>query len=86
MIVNFKFNRFSTESNYDYMVIGDLSSYFNGGYRPQSNQDVLILDGTQPTNIWVIATWNEFDILFERKISYKRKIQQTKSEIDFEHL
>ena len=68
MIV-FKFNRFSTENNYDYMVIGNLSLYVNGGHRPQSNENVLILDGTQPTDIWVTASWHEFNFLFDRNIS-----------------
>ena len=51
------------------MVIGNISIFWISGWRPQSTEDVLILDGTQPTDIWVSAKWAEFTFVFDRNIS-----------------
>ena len=61
--VHFKFDRFDTESGYDYLVIGSPKSnqlddyyymYYEYIYIP-ADQNGLILDGSQQTGIWVNA-------------------------------
>ena len=79
--VHFKFDRFATESGYDYFVIGNpyqfddyYENYFAdtdyfSDYREQSiNRVGLMLDGSQPTDIWVTAkSIQSFDMYFYRR-------------------
>lgn len=54
--VHFKFDRFETERNYDYLYIG------------YGKQVQLVLDGYQQTDIWVNAeTIPDFNVYFYRK-------------------
>ena len=81
--VHFKFDRFETEYNYDYFVIGNpyqfdaiYEDYFAedtdylSDYREQSTDRTgLMLDGSQPTDIWVTAkSIQNFDIYFYRRV------------------
>ena len=69
--VHFKFDRFETESDYDYLSIDldndGVNDYSNSTY----NQTSLILDGSQLVDIWVTAeSIQSFDIYFYSDSSY----------------
>ena len=79
--VHLKFDRFLTESRYDYLIIGDPDAFENVdfdsdyAYLYESLYDysltgkALILDGSQPTGIWATATSiQNFDIYFFRMV------------------
>ena len=73
--MHFKFNRFSLEKNYDYLVIGLPEDYNEEdsfwGLVNRNLENVLILDGQQETDIWVNAeAITNFRILFYRKESF----------------
>ena len=77
-----KFDRFLTESRYDYLIIGDPEAFENIDFETDYNYDLhyyledyaltgkaLILDGSQPTGIWATATSiKNFDIYFYRMV------------------
>ena len=80
--VHFKFERFETESGFDFFVIGNpyefdeyyedffLEDYdYQNDYRAQPyNRTGLMLDGSQETDIWVNAqSIINFDIYFFRR-------------------
>ena len=81
--VHFMFERFETESGYDYFIIGNpyQFDYYYGyyfaedtdylsDYREQSTDRTgLMLDGIQRTGIWVTAeSILNFDIYFFRRV------------------
>ena len=81
--VHFMFDRFETESRYDYLIIGNpyqFDDYYEvyfaedsdylSEYREQSNnRSGLMLDGIQRTGIWVTAeSILNFDIYFFRRV------------------
>ena len=77
-IVTFKFNRFTLEQSYDYMVIGNLSSYQRMSencynvHGQESNEELLILDTWDTAkwaDTWQTTKWAELNFLFERNIS-----------------
>ena len=74
-----KFDRFFTESMYDYLIIGDPDAFETADLAPIDylynnyindylpTGEALILDGSQPTGIWATATSiQNFDIYFHR--------------------
>ena len=76
-----KFERFQTESSYDYLIIGDPDAFdtadlisidylydnYISDYAPTGK--ALILDGFQPTGIWATAkSITNFDIYFHRMV------------------
>ena len=82
--VHFMFDRFETESGYDYFVIGNPYEFdylyennfaedtdYLSDYREKPyNRTGLILDGRQQTEIWVSAeSIQNFDIYFYRRVS-----------------
>ena len=82
--VHIKFERFSTESGYDFLILGDpdafetadlasidyLSDYFYDNISDYLQTDnSLILDGNQTKGIWASAASIEnFDIYFHRMV------------------
>ena len=74
--VHFKFDRFDTEYEYDYLTIGlpedtDYNSLnqLKSEQRTKNVQDTLILDGNQETGIWVNAeSIKNFHIQFFRPV------------------
>ena len=81
--VHFMFDRFQTESGYDYFVIGnpyEFDHYYDyyfaedtdylSDYREKPyNRTGFMLDGSQPTGIWVTAeSILNFDIYFTRMV------------------
>ena len=78
--VHFKFDRFVTENRYDFFVVGDPDTfdtddlatadymyYYTYDYVPTGK--ALILDGSQPTGIWVTAdSIQNFDLYFFRMV------------------
>ena len=82
--VHIKFERFSTETGYDFLILGDPDAFetadlasidFLSDYFDDSIDDylqtgkALILDGYHPTGIWATATSIEnFDIYFHRTV------------------
>ena len=76
-----KFDRFETEYEFDYLIIGDPDAFDTADlvsidylyddyiydYIPTGK--ALILDGSQPTGIWAIAkSIQKFDIYFHRMV------------------
>ena len=81
--VHFMFDRFETESGYDYFIIGNPYQFddYYGDYFAEDtdylsdyrvlpyNRTGLMLDGRQRTGIWVTAeSILNFDIYFFRKV------------------
>lgn len=82
-IAHFKFDRFNTESNYDYLIIGDLKALDNNELNEidfltqysnytELTSEALIYDNSQPTGNWSTAEdKSNIDIYFFRKVFCK---------------
>ena len=77
--VHFKFDRFGTEYNYDYLVIGfpsQFDNYYDDHFEPYytdvekpADQIGLMMHGSQQTGIWVNAqSIPSFNIYFYRNV------------------
>ena len=81
--VHFMFDRFKTEKNFDFFVIGNPYQFddhyedhfaentdYLDDYREETNNRTgLMLDGSQQTDIWVTAeSIQNFDIYFYRTV------------------
>ena len=77
--VHFKFDRFDVEARYDYLVIGypnRFDNYYdahfgsvNIDFESPTEKEGLMLDGQQPTDIWVNAqSIPNFNIYFYRNV------------------
>ena len=85
--VHMKFERFHTESDYDYLIIGDPDAFdtadlvsmdyvYEYFYDYVPTGAALILDGFQPTGIWATAkSITNFDIYFHRVVFKSLKLR-----------